>query len=243
MTPCQARTISIMQPAEGGKSCLDGTVGIPQVYNAILAEARRAAGGRRAARWSRRWCARRAMLRWATPRALPYALRRHRYISVPGLPNVIRVFDDVERGKLKDIDFLECYACWAGCGNGNLTVDNVYVGQAKLQTLMAELPDSDPETEAEIERRYPHEDFSLELPFAPRVRAGRRLDCGSACGRVKEAETVAAQRCPATTAVCAARPPAACWRTTCRRRGGAGDCVLLSPRRLAELRRERPQAP
>ena len=28
---------------------------------------------------------------------------------------MIQVFDDIEKGKLRDIDFLECYACWGGC--------------------------------------------------------------------------------------------------------------------------------
>ncbi len=232
VTPCQARTISIIQPAEGGTSCLDGTVGIPQVYNAIVAEARRMADagehaqGPTLVRSS-------AMLRWATPRAFPYALRRHRYIAVTGLPNVIRVFDDVERGKLKDIDFLECYACWAGCGNGNLTVDNVYVGQAKLQSLIAGLrtptrrprPRSSAVTrtrtsrssplraEGACERRLP------ERPRAPGERGGDR-----------------ARRCPATTAGSAARRPATCWQRRGRRRGGRRRLRRLSEA-PSELRR------
>ena len=40
VTPCQARTVSILQPAEGGTSYLDGSIGIPQIYNTVLAEAR-----------------------------------------------------------------------------------------------------------------------------------------------------------------------------------------------------------
>jgi ferredoxin len=241
VTPCQARTISIIQPAEGGRSSLDGTVGIPQVYNAILDEARRASeageppAGSSLVRSS-------GMLRWATPRAFPYALRRHRYLPVTGLPNVIQVFDDVERGKLKDIDFLECYACWAGCGNGNLTVDNVYVGQAKLQTMMAELPTSDPETEAEIERRYPLEDFSLEFPFAPRVHAG----AGSLRDRVRrvnEAETVLKALPGYDCGLCGAPACGVLARDVAAGEAVASDCVLLSPKRLAELRRGRPQTP
>jgi len=240
VTPCQARTISIIQPAEGGSSWLDGTVGIPQVYNAILEEARRAsdAGEQPTAPSLVRSS---GMLRWATPRAFPYALRRHRYLAVTGLPNVIRVFDDVERGKLKDIDFLECYACWAGCGNGNLTVDNVYVGQAKLQTMMAELPPADPETQAEIERRFPLEEFALEFPFAPRVHP----NAGSLRERVRrvnEAETVLEVLPGYDCGLCGAPACRVLARDVAAGEALASDCVLLSPRRLAELRRERPQA-
>ena len=36
VTPCQAKSISIVEPAEEVKSYLDGGVGISDVYNAIL---------------------------------------------------------------------------------------------------------------------------------------------------------------------------------------------------------------
>ena len=240
VTPCQARTISIVQPAEGGTSCLDGTVGIPQVYNTILAEARRTVEsgehtrGPTLVRSS-------DMLRWATPRVFPHALRRHRYISVTGLPNVIRVFDDVERGKLKDIDFLECYACWAGCGHGNLTVDNVYVGQAKLQTLMADLPNSDAETQAEVERRYPAEDFSLEFPFAPRMRA----DAGTLrerVQRVKDAEAVLATLPGYDCGLCGTPACRVLAHDVAAGEASVEDCVILSPKRRQELQRGHPRS-
>ena len=44
VTPCQARTVSILQPAEGGSSYLDGAIGIPQLYNDVLAAARERRG-------------------------------------------------------------------------------------------------------------------------------------------------------------------------------------------------------
>jgi ferredoxin len=241
VSPCQARTISVVQPAEGGKSSLDGTVGIPQVYNAVLAEAR-LANGSDGQPEEPTVVRSRAMLRWATPRALPYVLRRYRYISVTGLPNVTRVFDDVERGKLKDIDFIECYACWAGCGNGNLTVDNVYVCQAKLQTLMAGLPASDPVTDAEVGRRYPQADFSLERPFAPRVRANSG-DLRERVRRVKEAEAVQRALPGYDCGLCGAPTCATLAHDVAAGEAAATDCVLLSRQRLRELRRSHPHSP
>ena len=240
VTPCQARTVSIVQPAEGGRSFLDGAVGIPQVYNTVLAEARLAAESRlpssvpSPARSA-------AMLRWATPRALPYAFRRYRYMSVTGLANVIRVFDDVERGKLKDIDFLECYACWAGCANGNLTVDNVYVSQAKLQSLMADLPNTDDETEAEVERRRPGEDFSLQHPFGPRPRADAG-DLRERGRRVKEAEAVLQSLPGYDCGLCGAPSCGVLAHDVAAGQAAATDCVLLSRKRLEELRRNHPRS-
>ena len=174
ITPCEARTVSILQPAEGGSSSLDGAIGIPQLYNSVLDAAREAAraappdDAQEPVRSS-------IMLRWSTRRPLAELLEHRRYLAVTGLPNIIQVFDDIEKGKLRDIDFLEANACWGGCCNGNLTVDNVYVSQAKLQMLMAGLPDTDPETEAEVARRYPEGDFGIAAAVpAPRARGRGR---------------------------------------------------------------------
>lgn len=168
ITPCQAKTVSIRAPAEGGRSNLDGALGISDVYNDIMAlmgSPKKNAGGPSMPFFS---CGA-EMLRWGLPETQGRVLSRHRYMSVTGLANIIQVFDDIEKGKLRNIEYLECYACWNGCANGNLTVDNVYVTLSRLYNLLTNLPDSDPELEAEIERRYLQEDFSLEAPVRPRA--------------------------------------------------------------------------
>jgi ferredoxin len=235
VTPCQARTASILQPAEGGRSFLDGAIGIPQLYNSVLTAAREAAESTAPTGPS---CPVRSsiMLRWSTRRPLAELLRHHRYLAVTGLPNVIRVFDDIEKGKLRDIDFLECNACWGGCCNGNLTVDNVYVSQAKLQSLMQDLPDTDPVTEAEVARRYPAEDFRTES--APQPREHHVVgDLRERVRRVKEEQRIAASLPGLNCGLCGAPTCAAFARDVALGEARHADCVLLSNRRLEDLRR------
>ncbi len=234
VTPCQARTVSIMQPAEGGKSYLDGSIGIPQVYNTVLARARRVAKSGVHCAWAPVRSA--GMLRWSTRRPLAGTLSRYRYLSVTGLPNVMRVFDDIEKGKLKDIDFLECSACWGGCANGNLTVDNLYVTQAKMQSLVRELPETDLETEAEVWRRYPQEDYSTERPFEPRATT-KVGDLRERVRRVKEAERIAGTLPGLDCGLCGAPSCRVLAHDVAAGEAARGDCVFLSPKQLEELRR------
>ena len=235
VTPCQARTVSILQPAEGGTSYLDGAIGIPQLYNDVLAAAREVAASTAPTGPS---CPVRSaiMLRWSTRRPLAELLKEHRYLAVTGLPNVIRVFDDIEKGKLRDIDFLQCNACWGGCCNGNLTVDNVYVTQAKLQNLMIGLPDTDPETEAEVARRYPIEDFAIERAFQPRERVVVG-DLRERVRRIKEAQRIEATLPGLDCGLCGAPTCATLARDVAMGDAKHSDCVLLSNRRLEDLRR------
>jgi Iron only hydrogenase large subunit, C-terminal domain/Putative Fe-S cluster len=237
VTPCQARTISILQPAEGGKSYLDGAIGIPQVYNTILSTARetaKAGSEEEGVDWEPVRSA--GHLGWATPNRLESRLRGYGYMSVTGLTNVTDVFDDLERGRLKGIDFLECYACWAGCANGNLTVDNVYVSQAKLQSLMARLPESDPQTAAEVRRRWAHEDFSLERPFVPRA-AAHVGDLRERVRRVKDAERVLEILPGVDCGLCGAPTCAVLARDVAGGTATVWECVFVSDARLQELRR------
>jgi hypothetical protein len=236
VTPCQARTVSILQPAEGGASHLDGAIGIPQLYNSVLTAARLAAEGAPSDQ-AQRPVRSSIMLRWSTRRPLAELLKHHRYLAVTGLPNVIRVFDDIEKGKLRDIDFLEANACWGGCCNGNLTVDNVYVSQAKLQMLMTDLPDSDPETEAEVARRYPSADFAIERPFLPRERAVVG-DLRERVRRHKESELIAAALPGYDCGLCGTPTCATLARDVAAGEADRSDCVFASERRLDELRRE-----
>lgn len=235
ITPCQAKTISILKPAEGAKSNLDGSLGICDVYNDILAITRpmEKEGADILSEGSVRSM---EMLRWATSQGQGHVLGRHRYMSVTGLANIIQVFDDIEKGKLRNIEYLECDACWGGCVGGNLTVDNIYVTFSKIQRLLADLPESDPTLEAEIERRHPCEDFSLRGRIRPRTADRNVGDLKERVRRIKTEEAVSkilpglnCGLCGAPTCKTFARDVAAGTARKC-------DCVLLSNERLEKLR-------
>jgi hypothetical protein len=235
VTPCQARTVAIQQPAEGGPDLLAGAIGIEQVYNTVLAATREAVRkGVPPGSWSpvRSY----AILRWATRRPFAELLKRHqRYVSVTGLPNAIRVFDDIEKGKLKDIDFIDAFACWGGCANGNLTVDNVYVSLAKLQNLWAGLPETDAETTAEVARRYLLEDFAMDPPPQPRA-AAQVADLRERVRRVKETERIAGELPGLDCGLCGTPGCKVLARDVAAGAAAKTDCVFLSKRRLDELR-------
>ncbi|MCK7505398.1 MAG: hypothetical protein MZV70_15840 [Desulfobacterales bacterium] len=65
-------------------------------------------------------------------------------MSVWGLPNVLRILDDIDKGKLQRYTFIECHACFEGCVSGALTVENPYVARARALRLQQSLPKRDP---------------------------------------------------------------------------------------------------
>jgi len=236
VTPCQAKTISILEPAEGVESHLDGSLGISDVYNAIVAFASIHRDGAEAVRPST-GVRNSTFLRWSLSEGLGHALSRHRYLSVTGLSNVTQVFDDIERGRLRNVEFLEAYNCWSGCTGGNLTVANVYLTLSRFHSLISKLPAMDPETAAEVERRYPNEDFSLERPIRPRSIRGTS-------GSLKERVRIS-QEADAILKTLPGLNCGLCGSPTCKELakdvsiGDAerGECLFYSKDRLRQLRK------
>lgn len=236
ITPCQAKTISIFEPAEEARSNLDGALGISDVYNGILAF-ERATKNDPASHVSESPARNAEVLRWSTSQSQARALRRHRYMSVTGVANIMRVFDDIEKGKLRNIEYLECRACWGGCVSGNLTVDNSYVTLAKVYRLLSELPDHDPELEAEVNRRYPHEGFSLSGELKPRGVATQTESLKERVSRVRREENLIKVLPGLDCGLCGAPDCETFAKDVAGDRARREECVFLSDKRLKQLRR------
>jgi ferredoxin len=136
LTPCPSKMVSIRKPDGQRPSHLDGAIAISDVYGPIRA----------AMESVYRDDYRKSLesicilgIAWATVGGICRTLRLRNSLAVSGLPEIIRVFDDIERGKLNNIDFVEAYSCLQGCVGGSLNVENVYVSYNKILKLIETL--------------------------------------------------------------------------------------------------------
>jgi iron only hydrogenase large subunit-like protein len=232
ITPCQAKTISILQPAEKSKSYLDGTVGISEIYNDILANIRRKQGAEEA---PRRIFGSDELFRWGNPEGEFHTLSPSHYLPLTGLSDIIKVFDDIERGKIRDIEFLECHACQGGCIGGNLTVENLYVARSKKLHLIASMPSPSQQFKNEVERRYQSEDFSLRSPLAPRKLQKEKFDLRELVMRKKKADEVFGILPSLNCGLCGAPTCKDHAEDVASGKAELGDCVFFSKERLKQL--------
>ena len=234
ITPCQAKTISIIQPAEGAKSHLDGAVGINEIYNETLShirdddatEAGSVTGFLRSSR----------TLLWGTAEGQAENLARHRYLSLTGIPSIIKVFDDIEKGKLRNVDFLECHACEGGCIGGNLTVENHYVARSKILYVFAGMDKPGESFTREIEERYPTTDFSPRAPIKPRMVPDGNLGLIELVRRKKRTEEILRALPGLNCGLCGAPACRAHAEDVASGRAEARDCVFLGSERIDQLR-------
>jgi len=56
-------------------------------------------------------------------------------LAVDGIMQVASVLEEIEKGELTDIDFIEAQACIGGCVGGALTVSNSYVARTRIRDM------------------------------------------------------------------------------------------------------------
>ncbi len=174
ITPCPAKMVSIKQPAEKERSYFDGAIGICDIYNRLLSviyqekkENDQPLPSQNARKYS-------VGMNWAVVGGESEALKAERCISVSGLSYVIQSLEDLESGKLRNIDLLECYSCVGGCIGGSLTVENLYVARAKMIHLIRQSKQF--QKKEEILKKYYRGFYAAEAPVRPRPITPLDLD-------------------------------------------------------------------
>lgn len=134
ITPCPAKVTAIRKPIGFERPILDGAISMSEVYVRLL-------GAMKKVEDVAALCKSGIMgIGWATSGGESAALLSEKYIAVDGIENVIKVLEDIEDGKLPEVEFVEVNACTQGCVGGCLTVENPFVAKARIKRLMKYLP-------------------------------------------------------------------------------------------------------
>lgn len=131
ISPCAAKATEVRRDKPKGKSAVDFVVSMSEVYTKMAQHISRmteedievkSISGRES-------------ILWAVSGGEANATHTDRNISVDGIDNVIRVFEDMEDEKLSDIEYIEALACPGGCVGGPLTSENNFVARSRLTAL------------------------------------------------------------------------------------------------------------
>lgn len=135
ITPCPAKVTASKQPLGRGKSFVDGSVSMAEVYGALV---------RRVESLLDRSDLQKATglgLGWGRAGGENLAIGFGSLMAVDGIHNVASVFEEIERGKLGDVDYVEALACPGGCIGGPLVAENPFVARVRLRKLSSAMAD------------------------------------------------------------------------------------------------------
>jgi hypothetical protein len=105
---------------------------------------------------------------WAFEGGEIRGLRHTNTVSVSGLLDTIRILEDIESGRLKNIEYLECLICPDGCIGGPLTVENRFVAKSNVLRLLRHFGGKKRVNTNLVKRLYRENFFSFKWAVEPK---------------------------------------------------------------------------
>ncbi len=238
LTPCPVKMISIKQPAEKGKSYLDGAISISDIYGPLLSAMEGTGEG----------SYRKALenicilgVGWAMDGGICRTLRLKNSLAASGIADILTVFEDIERGTLRNIDFIEAYSCRQGCVGGSLTVENVYISYNKIlkliETLEYEQIKACPDIR-EVRKLYSQKYFFIRGKFEPRPLTPLDKDLAKAIKKKREKEEIYESLPKIDCGACGAPTCITFAEDVVRGEAELDDCIFNLPQRPEKHSRE-----
>jgi len=130
LTPCPAKIFAIKHPPRKKHSFVDGTIAISEIFPNVLHAINDVdeKDGEREVRG--------LGLGWPILGGQVASLKAEDCLAIGGLSDTVRIFEDIENGKLKDVQYIECHSCPTACVGGSLTVENPYIARGRVLRMV-----------------------------------------------------------------------------------------------------------
>ena len=151
ITPCPAKVTAIRSPIGHEESAVDGAISVLEIYGLLSSHTRSHEVDESLMTASR------FGVGWANSGGEANAVCPENSMAVDGIENVIRVLEEIENDKLRDLAFFEGSACTGGCVGGPLNFENNYVARNLIRRLMEGDPSLTPEMKVDVSllSKYP----------------------------------------------------------------------------------------
>ncbi|MEW6522698.1 MAG: [Fe-Fe] hydrogenase large subunit C-terminal domain-containing protein [Bacillota bacterium] len=228
ITPCPAKVTAIKQPVGTHTSSVDGAISLVAAYGEVrkLLDSGsslplRATG---------------PGLGWGRAGGEAMAVGSGTLLSVDGIHSVIKVLEEVERGRLEEIDFIEAQACVGGCIGGPLVVQNPFVARVRLRNLANRYWESQSVfSEAQLDQEYTQGLWNMVRPIGPRPVMRLDDDVQRAIDKMKLVEETLEQLPGLDCGSCGAPSCRALAEDIARQDAADTDCIFILRERVQEL--------
>ena len=167
ITPCPAKVTDIKMPIGTEGSWCDGAIAISEVFPLLSHRMDKLETVEPIGQSGL------IGVSWAGSGGESAALLNEKYLAADGIENVIRVLEELEDERIRELDFVELNACSGGCVGGVLCVENGYVDKARLQRLRKYLPVSQNHLDGGVPRDM---EWTEPLEFAPVLKLSQNLE-------------------------------------------------------------------
>lgn len=201
ITPCSAKMVSITRPETMERSNLDGAVSIKEIYNKVMMKLKRNLPMTMMQTQTR---ISGIGIGWAFEGGEIRGLKYTNSVSVSGVLNTIRILEDVESGRLRNIEYLECLICPDGCIGGPLTVENRFIAKSNVLRLIRHFGGKKRVNTDMVRKLYKENFFSFKWAVEPKSFPPLDKNRNKAIRKLKDKERLIKQLPGIDCGVCGA---------------------------------------
>ncbi len=129
LAQCPAKVTSIKSPIGIQSSFVNGALSIKSIYGDIVKNAKKTQENENYKKASPKGVG------WGRVGGQSYAIGVENYLAADGIENVIKVLEEIELGKLSNVDYFEGLACIGGCVGGPLNVENPFIAKTRIRNI------------------------------------------------------------------------------------------------------------
>ncbi len=225
IAPCPAKIVSIKQPAEKTRSWFDGAVSVRDVY-AVLHP--RISGLKKQFTPDQVPKDFVFSVSWTTMGGVVREAETENWLSVSGLDHVMKIFDDIENSRLRNVDFVEALACMLGCVSGSFNIENPYIARSNSLKQRSKYEHFSIPDDSDIEKKLNEGYFYIENPVLPRPTKYFDTDLETSIKRMRERERIY-QNLRQIDCGCCGAPTCMAFAEDCvRGEAKLTDCIFLT---------------
>jgi hypothetical protein len=127
---------------------------------------------------------------WASTGSIIRSIKAENWLAVSGIDHVMKILDDIENSRLRNVVFVEALAHMFGCLGGPLNVENPYVAQSNSNKQRHKYENHPDREHEDVQRKLREGYYSLEHPILPRPTEYFDTDLQTSIKRMKERERV-----------------------------------------------------
>lgn len=225
ITPCAAKATCAKYPLGIKESKINGSISFKDVYLKILSNITDDEHELMAFRAGFKGVC------WANSGGEATSLDIDNYIAVDGIHNVIKVLEEIENDKLKDVTYIEALSCVGGCVGGPLTVENNFVAQTRIKKMAKTAKEKSDYTLPEV-------DLIWDTPVISRKQRTLDDDMNQAMAKLMMVNEIYAKLPQLDCGSCGAPSCMAMAEDIVKGYAKESDCIIRFKEKIARLANE-----
>ena len=224
--PCPAKITLVRDPVGREPSAIQHVVSLRKVVHSLMASGVKVSGEENCSSESK-WRFYTWSLRSGESKHIKkFAKKEITYVAVSGLRNTIDLLEQLELGRLRGVDFVECRTCDIGCVGGVAVPESRFLSSIRNRHIVTQW-DLSPEREEELAALYANEKiWKMRDAIPSRQRLPLSDNLSEAMSRMKQMKAIFAELPHIDCGACGRPSCKAMSEDIVRDQGEITDCIF-----------------